>query len=78
MFEIAVIQLGFIVLLNVESTLRFIINGGVILNGGDFKDFEKLPTPETSGETGSVHPKRSQKAVLQHVKQKNKHFSVAF
>ena len=23
-----------------------------------------LPTPETHGETGSVHPKRSQKAVL--------------
>ena len=31
----------------------------------------KLPTPETHGETGSVHPKRSQKATLQHVKQKN-------
>ena len=31
----------------------------------------ELPTPETHGETGSVHPKRSQKAVLQHLKQKN-------
>ena len=31
----------------------------------------QLPTPETRGETGSVHPKRSQKAALQHVKQKN-------
>ena len=30
-----------------------------------------LPTPETYRETGSVHPKRSQKAMLQHVKQKN-------
>ena len=29
-----------------------------------------LPTPETHGETGSVQPKRSQKAVLQHVKQR--------
>ena len=40
----------------------------------------ELPTPETHGETGSVHPipKRSQKAVLQHVKQKNLHFSIAF
>ena len=24
----------------------------------------QLPTPETHGETGSVHPKRSQKATL--------------
>ena len=38
----------------------------------------QLPTPETQGETGSVHPKRSQKAALQHVKQKNLHFSVTF
>ena len=30
-----------------------------------------LPTPETHGETGPVHPKQSQKATLQHVKQKN-------
>ena len=37
-----------------------------------------LPTPETHGETGSVHPKQSQKAVLQHIKQKNLHFSIAF
>ena len=37
-----------------------------------------LSSPETHGETGSVHPKRSQKAALQHVKQKNSHFSVAF
>ena len=37
-----------------------------------------LSSPETDGETGSVHPKRSQKAALQHVKQKNSHFSVAF
>ena len=29
---------------------------------------DKLPTPETHGEAGSVHPKRSQKAALQHVK----------
>ena len=30
-----------------------------------------LPTPETHGETGSVHPKQSNKAAPQHVKQKN-------
>ena len=29
-----------------------------------------LPTRETHGDTGSVHPKRSQEAALQHVKQK--------
>ena len=34
-------------------------------------DQTRLPTPENHGETGSAHSKRSQKAALQHVKQKN-------
>ena len=35
--------------------------------------WQELPTSETNGETGSVNPKRSQKAVLQH---ENKRISI--
>ena len=36
-----------------------------------FSQYGQLSTPETHGETGSVHPKQSQKAALQQLRQKN-------
>ena len=49
-----------------HSTLRFIINGGVKINGGGFKDFEKLLNGgiKISGGVGTKYKRKETKIGL--------------